>query len=135
MKTLIYLLSVLLLTACPRTDEQSEQSTKGQDLKNKPLKTILTPADKKLFDAVKANDAGLIDRAIKAGADKEARNKAGWTALMVASDAGHTEAVNALLEAKVKLEEVDTEGNTALILAASKGHTAIVNALVKKRSK
>jgi ankyrin repeat protein len=68
------------------------------------------------------------------GANAEAQNQLGQTALIVAASAGELDAVNTLIEDGAKLNAQDLQGNTALILAAERGELEVVRALVAARA-
>jgi ankyrin repeat protein len=53
------------------------------------------------------------------------------TALMYASEAGHSNVVQALLDAKVNRDTRDADGTTALMFAAKNGRIDVVRALIK----
>jgi ankyrin repeat protein len=78
--------------------------------------------------------AGLADRVavlVAAGADVNARDKRGSTALYRASECGHTAVVTALLACPgVNVNLADVGGWTPLIEASCYGHTAVVAALL-----
>ena len=70
---------------------------------------------------------------LKNGANKEAVNNSfDKTALMMASGAGHTKTVKALLKAGVNKNALDNASQTALMWAAHQGHTKTVRALLEK---
>jgi len=53
------------------------------------------------------------------------------TALILASDKGHTENVKLLLSVEgIDVNKADNHGNTALILASHRGHTEVVKLLL-----
>ena len=54
--------------------------------------------------------------------------------LLQACKTGHSEMVEALMEARVAVDSVDEWGNTGLILAAMHGHADVVHALLYPRS-
>jgi hypothetical protein len=64
---------------------------------------------------------------LTAGADKEAKDVLGDTALILASGVGHSKCVKLLLEAGANIEVKD---GAALILAAQNGHAKIVEQLL-----
>ena len=66
------------------------------------------------------------------GADVSAKDYKGSTALMAASDYGHSEIVALLLELGADVYEEDHDGNTALMLARENDHTNIVSMLQTK---
>ena len=84
------------------------------------------------FDDAKAAamTAEALRAALDAGADVEARDKDGRTALTVAAWNGHTELAQLLLEAGAEVDACATDGNTALMRAAWNGHTGIVRLLL-----
>ena len=98
----------------------------------------------KLLKAATAGEVAKVERLLTKGADVNARDQDGRTALMMAALGGHTETVKALMAAAVQghteIVEVlidagadvnakDQDGATALMLAKSKGHTEIVEIL------
>ena len=59
---------------------------------------------------------------IKAGANKEGRDKFGFTALMIAATQGEVEAIQFLLASGAQLEATDNFGFTALMKARQQKH-------------
>jgi len=75
-----------------------------------------------------------IKELLENGADLSIQNNFGNTALMLASENGHKEIVEVLLE-KIKHENLllkNNKGETALMLASQKGHRKIVEVLLEK---
>ena len=64
-----------------------------------------------------AKAEGVVRALLTASADVHARDRAGWTALLWASDAGHAASVRALLGAGADVHAEDEDGNTAIDLA------------------
>ncbi len=60
---------------------------------------IATP----LIDAIKADDISLVQKLIQDGADIDARDKNGRTALMLAAFKGHSETIQVLLNNKADI--------------------------------
>ena len=88
-------------------------------------------------ELIKAARFGAIERTknlIKAGADVNAKDNMGWTALHWAAENGHTEIVNLLLVNKAPID-ANYDGVTALHWAVENGHTEIVNLLLVNRAK
>ena len=81
--------------------------------------------------AVRAGDTEMLKAAITAGADVNARDGRGWTALMYAVDNGYLLLVSQLLEAQADVNLRAPEGATALFMAAAHGHTEIIELLMK----
>ena len=70
------------------------------------------------------------------GADANAKNADGITALMLASAKGHKDLVLLLLSKGARVDEVTTENKlSALMFAAYWGHTAVVDALLDNGAK
>ena len=67
---------------------------------------------------------------IKAGADKEARDQDGFTALMLAAREGNNEALKMLLGAGADKEGKNNQDFTALIMAAQEGKNESVKMLL-----
>src|SRR2546426_549892 len=95
-------------------------STHGQDL------------DAKLLDAAKARNTAEVQKLLGEGADANAKDKAGWTALIWAAYFGRTDTARALLEKGADVNAIDDSGKTALTSAAVRGHTDTVRALLEK---
>lgn len=69
------------------------------------------------------------------GAEVDARNEDGWTALMGAAANGHTATIQALLEAGAAVHAKAEDDDTALSIAANASNTAIVQLLKKAGAK
>ena len=67
---------------------------------------------------------------IDAGADINIEDKDGWTALIWASQCGHTETAKALIDAGADINIEDRQGWTALMWASHYGHTETVKLLI-----
>ena len=66
------------------------------------------------------------------GADVNAKDPDGWTALISACREGHSKVVKELLEAGADVQVKDKNGWTPLMWAAASGHHNIVDLLVEK---
>jgi ankyrin repeat protein len=77
----------------------------------------------------------IVNMLLKRGADVEAKDKFGDTALIIASIKGkteHIEIVGMLLDKKADVNVKNKRDKTALIAASGMGHTKIVKILLKK---
>ena len=84
-----------------------------------------------LHRAAKAGDINGLKETIAAGADLNARDGRGWTALMHVVNKGYTLLVPLLLNAKAAVDIQAPDGATALFMAAVHGHTEIIALLVE----
>ena len=133
MKIYMYLLCVLLLAGCPGTDapggKKEVPDTPEVTPKGSPGEEAKKAATDKLFTAVKAGDASKVTEALTAGADKDAKDSAGWTALMWGAWNGNRDMVQALIDDGANVKALSTAGSSALKLATVKDHGAIVTLL------
>lgn len=74
----------------------------------------------------------LVEYLTSNGADVNATDKDGWTALSWAAWSGMPEVAAKLLEKGANTAVADRQGNTPLIIAAQRGNTAIVKLLLEK---
>lgn len=81
-----------------------------------------------------ANDGDLpaVQTFLSQGADVNAMDDNGKTALIAAAFKNHTEVVNFLLENGADVNAKNNSGKTALIVAAFKGYTDVVKLLLEK---
>ncbi len=78
----------------------------------------------------RAGDNDLLREMVAAGADIEARDKEGRTALRWAVDLGHAKSVEFLLGAGADKEARDAKGHTALQTAAAMGYFEVARVLL-----
>ena len=88
-------------------------------------------SDDDFLALVQEGSASKVVEAIRRGANVNAKNEYGATALMAAAVNGHTEIVNALIKAGADVNTKDSDGETALMQAAFNGHTETVNVLIE----
>ncbi|MFA5106679.1 MAG: ankyrin repeat domain-containing protein, partial [Candidatus Micrarchaeia archaeon] len=77
----------------------------------------MTEQNKKLLEAVSSGDLAGVKEALAAGADVNAKDRDGYTALMVASYWGHMDIVKLLIAAGADVNAKSETGYTALIEA------------------
>ena len=95
------------------------------------LQKPLDPNGEGLVLAVKEGHLEVVRLLLEAGADKDAANTDGSTALFFAAQNGHLEVVRLLLEAGADKDAADTDGWTALHIAAQEGHLEVVRLLLE----
>ena len=91
-------------------------------------RTMVAPAS--LGTAAKDNDIPLLAALVARGADINAKDARGYSALMLAAYEGNAEACAWLLAHGADPNTRDNAGNSVLMGAAFKGHTALVRALL-----
>lgn len=82
-------------------------------------------------DAVKSNDVHVVLDLLGRGADVNALDRYGQTALMLAAHAGHREAVETLIAHRARLDVTAKFGLSALMLAVVAGHYEVACLLAK----
>ena len=151
MKSILYILCVILLAGCPGVDapggkkespdtpkvnpKVTPKDTPGKGEQGTPKVTVPTESEKKaatekLLTAVKAGDVSKVKEALTEGADKDAKDSAGWTVLMWAAWNNHEDTVRALIDDGADVNALSTAGSSVLKLATVKGHGAIVTLLL-----
>jgi|GEM_PF-2933247 ankyrin repeat protein len=80
-------------------------------------------------------DSPYVAEVLKAGADANRTNAHGQTALMIATENGYADSVQALLDAGAEVNAADPEGATALHLACRRGDTNIAARLIAAGAK
>ena len=84
-----------------------------------------------LWNAIRSNDPTLLDRSLSQGADLEARNDSGETALHIAVSAHQPDMINTLLAKGANIEALDDYNRTPLYRAVN---LAIESAALKKEA-
>ncbi len=90
--------------------------------------------DKELAEAVAAGDIQKLKMFLEQGADINAVNKEGETALMVAALEGRTDMARFLIERGADLNAKDSVGATPLLYAALGGSLETIKLLIDKGS-
>src|SRR5215831_7283591 len=93
---------------------------------------ITSSATRDLWKIAETGEVGQLIELLARGADVNASNAAGVTALMVAAYHGRLEMVRALTDHGADPNATDTEGFTAAMLAHHSGHEDIVRLLVAR---
>ena len=84
-----------------------------------------------LHRAAKAGNLKGLEAALSAGADVNARDDKGWTALMYVVDKGYVLLVEPLMQAKADLDVRAPDGATALFMAVAHGHSEVIPLLMQ----
>src|SRR5579884_558536 len=87
-----------------------------------------------LLEAAKDGQAEKVLDLIKTGADVNAKDASGDTALILAAYNGRIETVKALIKSKADVNAKGSHGYTALMVAAYNGDTEMVKALIEARA-
>jgi ankyrin repeat protein len=86
--------------------------------------------DQQLLTAAQRGDASAVRQWLHEGANVDATDANGSTALMLASEQGNLALVNLLLEQNANIRVVDKYGDTALVIAARDGDSEIFRGLL-----
>ncbi len=101
----------------------------------KTRKRQIKPTVEEWFDAVKNYRVAEVRRLIAAGADTDAKNSVGRTALMIAAIRGHVKMADVLLSGGANPNVMDNDKRTALFFAKLKKHADIIGMLKDKDAK
>jgi ankyrin repeat protein len=88
-------------------------------------------SDKAFFDAVKSGDRETVAMSIKEGFNVNAKDKDGYTALLIAAERGDLEMAHLLVEKGADVNAKDKDGYTALMYVAYAGDLEIAKILIK----
>jgi cytohesin len=88
--------------------------------------------DAELIQAANLGDGAAVRQLLQKGANIEARDEYGATALTLAAHYSNAEVVKLLLDKGANVEAHDKYGSAALPLAAEQGKTDVVNLLLEK---
>jgi uncharacterized protein len=83
------------------------------------------------YDAIKRGDVAAVRDLLHRGADVDARDRYGQTALMLAAHAGYREVVETVIEHGANLNVTAKFGLSALMLAVIAGHPEIARLLAR----
>lgn len=99
------------------------------------LAALKTLKRKKLLDVVERGSANEVLEALDAGADVNAKNALGQTALHVAAARGHHHVVSVLLDRGALVNEAAMDGSSPLAAACEHGHDIVAGLLLKHKAR
>jgi len=85
-----------------------------------------------LIEAAARGDLAALRRLLDAGAELDARDASGRTAVLAATQGGHVAAARWLIERGADVNAQDRIQDSAFLLAGARGHTEIVRAALPK---
>ncbi|WYD81907.1 MAG: ankyrin repeat domain-containing protein [Candidatus Electrothrix gigas] len=85
-----------------------------------------------LLEMVKSGNIEAVKSLLEKGADVNAIDKAGWTALMFAARYGQGDIAEELIRKNARINVKDKDGWTPLMLAAMYGHRNVIHVLLTK---
>jgi len=101
-----------------------------------PIPACAQDVNSQLIEAAQNGQADKVEALLEAGADANAKDNVGETALMRAARTGDSDTVQALLDAGADVNaKEERAGETVLMLAGERGHTEIVELLKKAGAK
>ena len=121
----------------PKTDTLTPSALKTMRVMARQAGAVSTPKPKPalppdaLHRAAKAGNLKGLEAALAAGADVNARDDKGWTALMYVVDKGYVLLVEPVLQAQADPDVRAPDGATALFMAVAHGHSEIIPLLMK----
>jgi len=115
---MILLFLMLLISANTWANQSGEFSSAEEELKAY------------FFAAARSNNMVVLKEFIEAGFPVDVVNNKGYTALMVATYHGHTEAFNYLVSQKANTCAADMRGNTVLMAAIFRGEFSLAKKLM-----
>ncbi|KFY26110.1 hypothetical protein V493_04256 [Pseudogymnoascus sp. VKM F-4281 (FW-2241)] len=87
-----------------------------------------------IIEAASDNDIAKVAKLISSGANVNARDRWGWSALSMCGYGGHVEICRLLLDHGADLNNMDVDGDTPESLATIRGHANIVIMLDEERA-
>jgi ankyrin repeat protein len=119
---------------CSKCDATRKDAHKWSDSRCTACGKIdIDDANKQLMNTALSGNIERVRQFLSIGADVNARDNRGITALHIAAQKGFADMVNELLK-KGSDVNVAFNGETALHVASAKGHTDIVKALLEKKT-
>ena len=94
--------------------------------------TAMAGPNEELIKAARRGEVATVEALLAKGADVQARDTHGSTALLDATFGGHDAVVEALLARGADVQAKDNHGRTALMWASWNGHLVVVQALLAK---
>ena len=86
--------------------------------------------DRQFIDICDKGSEQEIIEALNNGANVNAKDNHGTTAIIFAARSGHLEALSMLINTGANVNAKNYDGYTALIFAAENGHLGVINALI-----
>ncbi|KFY14625.1 hypothetical protein V492_02509 [Pseudogymnoascus sp. VKM F-4246] len=87
-----------------------------------------------IIQAASDGDISKVARLISSGANVNAKDRWGWSALSMCGYGGHVEICRLLLDHGADLDNIDVDGDTPETLATNRGHANVVIMLEEERA-
>ena len=91
------------------------------------------PSARELIGAATRGDLGSVRRLLAAGANVDARNESGRTAVTAAADNEHAAVVRALVDAGADVDLQDRDRNNPLLLCGENGNVGVLREVLRGR--
>lgn len=109
---------------------QQEEKKDGEGVACKSKQKPATELDLKMIDAAHEGNLYKMQEFLLNGANKDAQDSYGWTALFWAVATGNARITNALINARADINIQDSKGFTALTEGVAKGKAGMVQILI-----
>jgi len=131
MKKILLILSVAGLQLINCSEQINQKSVEQKLTKEEQEEVLQSQANEKFLDAAQKGNLQKAQKALRAGANVDAKDKYDQTALMLASHCGLTDLVGLLIKAGANVNAKYKDGCTALTWASMNFNTDIVELLIK----
>ena len=128
--SIIMFICVLPMAGNSQSIEQRDLSPSIKKMKPVDTEAVLSDKDAELIEAAEKGDLSAVSAALANGADVNAKNIKGLTALMKASIEGHADVVKLLLDKGADVNARTDSGYMALTAASWAGHADSVKLLL-----
>lgn len=128
-------------TALVHPATQTSNSSSQQTIKARKASAVssalfkLLKKDTAIIEAASDGDINRVAKLISSGANVNARDRWGWSALSMCGYGGFADIARLLLDHGADLDNIDVDGDTPEALATNRGHAAVVFVFEEERQR